>query len=168
MSFGLLAQKDQAVQWRGPMASKGITQMCFDVDWGELDWLVFDLPPGTGDVQMTLFEKVHFDAVIIVTTAQNLALIDTQRSIHLLAHKDLPILGMIENMAYHSCKKCGEKDFLFGSISSQDFLRDHGYEKLAAIPFDHTLAQCQGVLDFTKIPKEVLDSLNQALTRLKP
>jgi ATP-binding protein involved in chromosome partitioning len=134
MSFGLLSDVKTPVIWRGPMVSKAIEQLCFDVQWGPLDVLVLDLPPGTGDVQMTLAERSPLNGAVIVTTPQDVALIDAHKAVSMFEKLNIPVLGVIENMSHHLCIQCGHKDHIFGSESFDDFVRDRKLHSLGEIP----------------------------------
>ena len=114
MSMGLMTGEDQAVIWRGPMLMGALQQMLLQVQWGELDVLIVDLPPGTGDVQMTLAQKTHVDGAIVVSTPQDVALIDARKGIDMFRKMNVPVLGMIENMSTHICSNCGHEEHVFG------------------------------------------------------
>lgn len=114
MSIGLMTNDDQAVVWRGPMLMGALQQMMMQVQWGALDVLIVDLPPGTGDVQMTLAQKAQVDGAIVVSTPQDVALIDARKGIDMFNQLDVPILGMIENMSTHICSNCGHEEHVFG------------------------------------------------------
>lgn len=114
MSIGLMTNDDQAVVWRGPMLMGALQQMITQVQWGALDVLLVDLPPGTGDVQMTLSQKAHVDGAIIVSTPQDVALIDARKGIDMFQQLNVPLVGMIENMSTHICSACGHEEHVFG------------------------------------------------------
>ena len=114
MSIGLMTNEDQAVVWRGPMLMGALQQMLMQVQWGALDVLIVDLPPGTGDVQMTLAQKAHLDGAVIVSTPQDVALLDARKGIDMFRQMGTPILGMIENMSTHICSNCGHEEHVFG------------------------------------------------------
>ncbi len=114
MSIGLMTNDDQAVVWRGPMLMGALQQMMMQVQWGALDVLIVDLPPGTGDVQMTLAQKAHVDGAIVVSTPQDVALIDARKGIDMFQKLNVPILGLIENMSTHICSNCGHEEHIFG------------------------------------------------------
>jgi len=114
MSIGLMTNEDQAVVWRGPMLMGALQQMMTQVQWGALDVLIVDLPPGTGDVQMTLAQKAPVDGAIIVSTPQDVALIDARKGIDMFNQLHVPIVGMIENMSTHICSNCGHEEHVFG------------------------------------------------------
>ncbi|MBV1867953.1 MAG: Mrp/NBP35 family ATP-binding protein [Marinosulfonomonas sp.] len=114
MSMGLMVGEGQAVVWRGPMLMSALQQMLMQVEWGALDVLIVDLPPGTGDVQLTLAQKAQLDGAIIVSTPQDVALLDARKGIEMFDKVKIPIIGMIENMSTHICSNCGHEEHLFG------------------------------------------------------
>ncbi|NHF72737.1 Mrp/NBP35 family ATP-binding protein [Paracoccus xiamenensis] len=114
MSLGLLTKEDEAIIWRGPMLMGALQQMLFQVQWGALDCLIIDLPPGTGDVQLSLSQKAHVDGAIMVSTPQDIALLDARKGIDMFKRLNVPILGLIENMAVHVCTNCGHAEHIFG------------------------------------------------------
>lgn len=113
MSIGFLIQPEDALIWRGPMASGALKQFLTDVDWDELDYLLFDLPPGTGDIQLTLSQTLPLTGAVIVTTPQDIALADARKGIRMFEKVSVPILGLVENMSYYVCSHCGERDEIF-------------------------------------------------------
>ena len=125
----MLTHDYQATQWRGPILTKAIQQLCFQSEWEEADWLVIDMPPGTGDVQMSIFESLEIKGVVAVTTPQDLALLDV-KSLSLVAKYDLNLYGILENMSFHQCTKCKHISFPFGKIQPQEIIRDYGYKHL--------------------------------------
>ncbi|MFV0293870.1 MAG: Mrp/NBP35 family ATP-binding protein [Paracoccus sp. (in: a-proteobacteria)] len=114
MSLGLMTREEEAVIWRGPMLMGALQQMLFQVEWGQLDCLIVDLPPGTGDVQLSLSQKAQLDGAIIVSTPQDIALLDARKGIDMFHRLNVPILGLIENMAVHICTNCGHTEHIFG------------------------------------------------------
>ncbi len=134
MSLGLMTQEDEAVVWRGPMLMGALQQMLFQVQWGALDVLIVDLPPGTGDVQMTLSQKSQVDGVIIVSTPQDIALLDARKGIDMFRKLETPIIGMIENMSVHVCSKCGNEEHIFGDGGVRKEAEKLGVPVLAEIP----------------------------------
>ncbi len=134
MSLGLLTQEDEAVVWRGPMLMGALQQMLFQVQWGALDVLLVDLPPGTGDVQMTLAQKAQLDGAIIVSTPQDIALLDARKGIDMFRKMGTPILGMIENMSTHICSNCGHEEHIFGHGGVAAEAAKLGVPLLAEIP----------------------------------
>ena len=134
MSIGLMTNEDQAVVWRGPMLMGALQQMLTQVQWGALDVLIVDLPPGTGDVQMTLAQKAHLDGAIIVSTPQDVALLDARKGIDMFNQMGTPLIGMIENMSTHICSKCGHEEHTFGHGGVRDEAEKLGVPLLAEIP----------------------------------
>ncbi len=134
MSLGLMTQEDEAVVWRGPMLMGALQQMLFNVQWGALDILIVDLPPGTGDVQMTLAQKTRVDGAIVVSTPQDIALLDARRGIDMFNKMNTPILGLIENMSMHVCARCGHEEYTFGHGGVAREAAKMGVPLLAEIP----------------------------------
>jgi ATP-binding protein involved in chromosome partitioning len=136
MSIGLMTNEDQAVVWRGPMLMGALQQMMMQVQWGALDVLLVDLPPGTGDVQMTLSQKAHVDGAIIVSTPQDIALLDARKGIDMFNQLNVPILGMVENMSTHICSQCGHEEHVFGHGGVAAEAAKLGVPLLAEVPLD--------------------------------
>jgi ATP-binding protein involved in chromosome partitioning len=136
MSIGLMTNEGQAVVWRGPMLMGALQQMMFQVHWGALDVLIVDLPPGTGDVQMTLAQKADVDGAIIVSTPQDIALIDARKGIDMFQKLKVPVHGMIENMSTHICSNCGHEEHVFGHGGVQAEAEKLGVDLLAEVPLD--------------------------------
>ncbi len=134
MSIGLMTNDDQAVVWRGPMLMGALQQMLSQVQWGALDVLIVDLPPGTGDVQMTLAQKAQLDGAIIVSTPQDVALLDARKGIDMFNQMNTPIIGMIENMSTHICSNCGHEEHVFGHGGVAAEAEKIGVPLLAEIP----------------------------------
>ena len=134
MSIGFMTNEDQAVVWRGPMLMGALQQMMNQVQWGALDVLLVDLPPGTGDVQMTLRQKAHVDGAIIVSTPQDVALIDARKGVDMFQQLKVPILGMIENMSTHICSNCGHEEHVFGHGGVRAEADKLGVPVLAEVP----------------------------------
>lgn len=134
MSIGLMTNEDQAVVWRGPMLMGALQQMLSQVQWGALDVLIVDLPPGTGDVQMTLAQKAHLDGAVIVSTPQDVALLDARKGIDMFQQMNTPILGMIENMSTHICSACGHEEHVFGHGGVKAEAEKLGLPLLGEIP----------------------------------
>ncbi|MGB3243894.1 MAG: Mrp/NBP35 family ATP-binding protein [Sulfitobacter sp.] len=134
MSIGLMTNEDQAVVWRGPMLMGALQQMLGQVQWGALDVLIVDLPPGTGDVQMTLAQKAHLDGAVIVSTPQDVALLDARKGIDMFNQLGTPVIGMIENMSTHICSNCGHEEHVFGHGGVKAEAEKLGVPLLAEIP----------------------------------
>lgn len=136
MSIGFLIEEGAAVVWRGPMLFKAMDQFLRDVDWGELDYLIIDLPPGTGDVQLSLAQKVPLSGAVVVTTPQNISLIDVKKAIDMFQRVQIPILGIVENMSYMINPTNGEKMQLFPKGELDSFIKANNFRKLAEVPFN--------------------------------
>jgi ATP-binding protein involved in chromosome partitioning len=136
ISVAMFVEKDAAVVWRGPMVHKLLEQFMTDVDWGELDYLVIDLPPGTGDVQLSLSQLVPITGAVMVTTPQQVALIDVVKGISMFKKVEIPILGVIENMSYYICPACGHHDNIFSHGGGKDLATSIDAEFLGEIPID--------------------------------
>jgi ATP-binding protein involved in chromosome partitioning len=134
ISMGMLINRRQPVIWRGPMITKLLTQFFRDVDWGELDYLVLDLPPGTGDAQLTIAQQVPLSGGVIVTTPQDVALLDVQRGIAMFNQVGAPVLGVVENMSYHICGDCGHRSEIFGHGGGAKMAADTGIPFLGEVP----------------------------------
>jgi ATP-binding protein involved in chromosome partitioning len=134
MSIGFLVDPMQAVIWRGPMASGAVKQFMSDVDWGELDYLVFDLPPGTGDIQLTLVQTIPLTGAVVVTTPQDISLADARKGFAMFEKVNVPVLGIIENMSFHLCPACGHRDNIFDTGGGQRSAEELGVPFLGAIP----------------------------------
>jgi ATP-binding protein involved in chromosome partitioning len=141
MSLGFVLETDTPVIWRGPMVMKAIEQMLGDVDWGELDVLVLDLPPGTGDAQLTVTQKVPLAGAVIVTTPQDVALIDARKGLAMFRKVDVPVLGIIENMASFVCPRCGTETAIFRAGGGERTARELGVPFLGSIPLDPAIAE---------------------------
>ncbi|QZZ21751.1 Mrp/NBP35 family ATP-binding protein [Leptothermofonsia sichuanensis E412] len=142
MSVGLLAEPDHPLAWRGPVLHKIITQFIHEVEWGDLDYLLIDLPPGTGDAQITIIQESPICGVLLVTTPQQVAIADVRRSIHMFRQVGVPVLGIVENMSYLLCGHCGEPTPIFGSGGGQQLAEELKAPLLGQIPIDPTI--CSG------------------------
>lgn len=136
MSIGFLVDSDQAMVWRGPMVSQALMQLLNDTRWDALDYLVVDMPPGTGDVQLTLAQKVPVTGALIVTTPQDIALIDARKAIKMFEKVNVPVLGIVENMALHLCSNCGHSEAIFGSGGGEKIAAQYGVELVGQLPLD--------------------------------
>lgn len=136
MSFGFLVDPDQPVIWRGPMLQKALEQFFGDVYWGELDYLIVDLPPGTGDVSLTLCQNVPLAGTVIVTTPQDVALIDARKGLHMFTKLDTRVLGIVENMSGFECPECGHMEHVFGSGGGVKTAEELGLPLLGSVPLD--------------------------------
>jgi ATP-binding protein involved in chromosome partitioning len=141
MSIGFLIDIDQPMVWRGPMVTQALEQMLKDTNWRELDYLVVDMPPGTGDIQLTLAQKVPVTGAIIVTTPQDIALIDARKGLKMFEKVGVPIIGIVENMSIHICSKCGHAEHIFGEGGAKKMGNDYGVPFLGALPLDITIRE---------------------------
>lgn len=141
MSIGYLVDADQAMVWRGPMVSQALQQLLNDTEWDDLDYLVIDMPPGTGDVQLTLAQKVPVTGAVIVTTPQDIALLDARKGHTMFQKVGVPVLGLVENMAIHVCSQCGHAEHIFGEGGTQKMAADFGVEVLGSLPLDIAIRQ---------------------------
>ncbi len=134
MSIGFLVDQDQAVVWRGPMATQALDQLLRQTNWGELDYLIIDMPPGTGDIQLTLSQRVPLTGAVIVTTPQDIALLDARKGLNMFEKVGVPILGIVENMAVHVCTNCGHVEHIFGADGGRKMSAQYGVPYLGALP----------------------------------
>ena len=134
MSMAFLTTDATPMVWRGPMASGALLQLLTQTLWDNLDYLVVDMPPGTGDIQLTLAQKASVSGVVIVTTPQDLALLDAKKGIEMFNKVSIPVLGIIENMAVHTCSECGHTEHLFGEGGGGRIAEDYGVELLGSLP----------------------------------
>jgi len=133
-SIGFLVKEEQAMIWRGPMASQALEQLITQTRWDNLDYLIVDMPPGTGDVQLTMAQKVPVTGAVIVTTPQDIALIDARKGITMFQKVGVPILGIVENMAVHVCSNCGHAEHIFGADGGKNLAAANGMDYLGALP----------------------------------
>ena len=136
MSIGFLVDDKKPLVWRGPMIHSFIQQMLRDVMWGALDYLVFDMPPGTGDAQLSLSQVIPLGGVVMVTTPQDVALLDVRKAIGMFQQLNVPVLGIVENMSYFTCPHCQERSYIFGDAGGQRIADEYGVPLLAQIPLD--------------------------------
>jgi ATP-binding protein involved in chromosome partitioning len=136
MSIGFLIDPEQPMVWRGPMVTQALQQLLNDTRWQDVDYLVVDLPPGTGDIQLTLAQQVPVTGAIIVTTPQDIALLDARKGLKMFEKVGIPILGIVENMSIHICSKCGHEEHIFGTGGGDRMAKDYTVEMLGALPLD--------------------------------
>lgn len=141
MSIGYLINADQPLIWRGPMATNMLQQLLRDTNWVEIDYLIIDLPPGTGDIQLTLAQQIPVSGAIIVTTPQDIALIDAQRGLSMFEKVNVPVLGVIENMGMHICSECGHTEAIFGEGGGIAMSKKNKVELLGSLPLDIAIRQ---------------------------
>ena len=136
MSIGFLVAQDEAMIWRGPMATQALEQLLRQTNWRDLDYLIVDMPPGTGDIQLTLSQRVPMTGAVIVTTPQDIALLDAKKGIKRFEKVGVPILGIVENMAVHICSNCGHTEHIFGEDGGKKMAADYKMDYLGALPLD--------------------------------
>ncbi len=136
MSIGFLIDTDTPMVWRGPMVTGALEQLLRETNWRDLDYLVVDLPPGTGDIQLTLSQKVPVTGAVIVTTPQDIALLDARKGLKMFEKVGVAIIGIVENMSTHVCSQCGHEEHIFGAGGAQRMCQDYGVELLGALPLD--------------------------------
>lgn len=136
ISIGMLVDIETPMVWRGPMVTQALQQLLNDTNWKDLDYLVVDLPPGTGDIQLTLAQKIPVTGAVIVTTPQDIALLDARKGLKMFEKVGIPILGIVENMSTHTCSNCGHTESIFGTGGGEKMCRDYNVELLGALPLD--------------------------------
>jgi ATP-binding protein involved in chromosome partitioning len=136
MSIGFLIDMDTPMVWRGPMVTGALEQLLRETNWRALDYLVIDLPPGTGDIQLTLSQKVPVTGAVIVTTPQDIALLDARKGLKMFEKVGVPIVGIVENMSTHICSKCGHEEHIFGAGGGEQMCKDYNVELLGSLPLD--------------------------------
>jgi len=136
MSIGFLVAQDEAMIWRGPMATQALEQLLRQTNWKDLDYLIVDMPPGTGDIQLTLSQRVPMTGAVVVTTPQDIALLDAKKGIKMFEKVGVPILGIVENMAVHVCSNCGHVEHIFGADGGKKMAADYGMDYLGALPLN--------------------------------
>jgi ATP-binding protein involved in chromosome partitioning len=141
MSMAYLTTDKTPMVWRGPMAAGALQQMLQQTQWGELDVLVIDMPPGTGDIQLTLSQKAQISGAIIVTTPQDIALLDAKKGIEMFLKVKIPVIGIIENMATHICSKCGVEEAIFGDGGGEEVAQQYQTRLLGSLPLDRTIRE---------------------------
>ena len=136
MSIGFLVDVEQPMVWRGPMVTSALNQLLGDTDWGPLDYLIIDMPPGTGDIQLTLAQRVPVSGAVIVTTPQDIALADARKGLKMFEKVNVPVLGIVENMSVHVCSQCGHAEHIFGVGGGARMAAQYGVQMLGALPLD--------------------------------
>jgi ATP-binding protein involved in chromosome partitioning len=139
ISIGFLIDRDEAMIWRGPMATQALEQLLRQTNWTDLDYLIVDMPPGTGDIQLTLSQRVPLTGAVIVTTPQDIALLDARKGIKMFEKVGVPILGIVENMAVHVCEKCGHVEHIFGADGGKNMAAEYGMDYLGALPLNMSI-----------------------------
>jgi ATP-binding protein involved in chromosome partitioning len=141
MSMGFVTSERTPAIWRGPMASGALQQLLTQTEWGELDYLIVDMPPGTGDIQLTLAQKVPLAGAVIVTTPQDIALLDARKGVEMFRRVAVPVIGVVENMSTHVCSQCGHEEAIFGSGGGESVARDYETKILGQLPLTMQLRE---------------------------
>jgi ATP-binding protein involved in chromosome partitioning len=141
MSIGLLIDASQPMVWRGPMATQALMQLLSGTEWGELDYLIVDMPPGTGDIQLTLSQRVPISGAVIVTTPQDIALLDARKGLMMFRKVAVPVIGIVENMAIHVCSQCGHAEHIFGEGGGNRMATEYGVPLLGSLPLDRQIRE---------------------------
>jgi ATP-binding protein involved in chromosome partitioning len=136
MSIGLLVDTDSPMVWRGPMVTQALQQLLNETRWHDVDYLIIDMPPGTGDIQLTLAQKVPVTGAVIVTTPQDIALLDARKGLKMFEKVGIPIIGIVENMSTHICSSCGHEEHIFGAGGGDKMCKDYNTELLGSLPLD--------------------------------
>lgn len=136
MSIGYLVEEDTPMIWRGPMVTQALEQLLNDTNWKDVDYLIIDLPPGTGDIQLTLAQKIPVSGAVIVTTPQDIALLDARKGLKMFEKVEVPVLGIVENMSIHICSECGHAEHIFGEGGGARMAEQHEVDFLGALPLD--------------------------------
>ena len=141
MSIGFMVDVETPMIWRGPMVVQALDQMLGQTNWKDLDYLIIDMPPGTGDVQLSISQKVPLTGAVIVTTPQDIALIDARKGLKMFEKVNVPILGVVENMSIHICSKCGHEEHIFGEGGGEKMGADYGVDFLGSLPLELAIRQ---------------------------
>lgn len=141
ISMGYLVEEATPMVWRGPMVSSALQQLLNDTAWQECDYMIIDLPPGTGDIQLTLAQKIPISGAVIVTTPQDIALLDVRKAYHMFAKVEVPVLGVVENMSWHICSQCGHQEGIFGEGGGEKIAKECGIPLLGQIPLDSVIRE---------------------------
>jgi ATP-binding protein involved in chromosome partitioning len=141
MSIGFLVDTDNPMIWRGPMATQALEQLLRQTNWSDLDYLIVDMPPGTGDIQLTLSQRVPLTGAVIVTTPQDIALLDAKKGLKMFEKVGVPILGVLENMAVHVCSNCGHVEHVFGADGGKKMAAEYGVDYLGALPLNISIRE---------------------------
>jgi ATP-binding protein involved in chromosome partitioning len=141
MSIGFLIDDDQAMIWRGPMATQALDQLLRQTNWRDLDYLLVDMPPGTGDIALTLSQRVPLTGAVIVTTPQDIALLDAKKGLKMFEKVGVPILGIVENMAVHTCTNCGHTEHIFGADGGSKMAAEYKVEYLGGLPLTMSIRE---------------------------
>lgn len=167
MSIGFLVDADQAMIWRGPMATQALEQLLRQTNWKNLDYLIVDMPPGTGDIQLTLSQRVPITGAVVVTTPQDIALLDAKKGIKMFEKVGVPILGIVENMAVHVCSQCGHAEHIFGADGGKKMAAEYGMDYLGALPLALSIREQadSGCPTVVAAPESEVAALYKAMAR---
>lgn len=167
ISIGYFLSETQPAIWRGPMVSKYLQELCQSTEWGELDYLIIDLPPGTGDIQLTLAQKIRTTGAVIITTPQDIALIDAGKAINMFEKVNIPILGIVENMSTHSCSQCGHEENIFGKGGGLKIAEKYKVDLLGQIPLDKSIQEYtdQGKPTVMSVPESKIALLYRSIAK---
>jgi ATP-binding protein involved in chromosome partitioning len=141
MSIGFLVDTDNPMIWRGPMATQALEQLLRQTNWADLDYLIVDMPPGTGDIQLTLSQRVPLTGAVIVTTPQDIALLDAKKGLKMFEKVGVPILGLVENMAVYVCPSCGHSEHIFGADGGKNMAAEYGVDYLGSLPLNLSIRE---------------------------
>ena len=141
MSIGFLVGEEQPMAWRGPMVTSALNQLLTQTRWGDLDYLIVDMPPGTGDIQLTLAQRVPVSGAVIVTTPQDIALADARKGLEMFQKVHVPVLGVVENMSLHICSRCGHEEHIFGEHGGRNLSEQYGVPLLGSLPLDRRIRE---------------------------
>jgi ATP-binding protein involved in chromosome partitioning len=141
MSIGFLIDEETPMIWRGPMVTQALQQLLNDTNWKDLDYLIVDLPPGTGDIQLTLAQQVPVSGAVIVTTPQDIALLDARKGLKMFEKVEVPVLGIVENMSIHICSQCGHEEHIFGEGGGQRMAEQYNVDFLGGLPLDRRIRE---------------------------
>ena len=167
MSIGFLVDQETPMVWRGPMVTSTLEQLLKETNWDNLDYLIIDLPPGTGDIQLTLAQKIPVTGAIIVTTPQDIALLDARRGLKMFEKVNIPILGIVENMSTHICSNCNHEEHIFGKDGGEKMCADYDTELLGSLPLDINIRQDldDGTPTVIKDPKSKISEMYRLIAR---
>jgi len=167
MSIGFMIEEDTPMIWRGPMVTQALTQLLNETNWVDLDYLIIDLPPGTGDIQLTLCQRVPVSGALIVTTPQDIALLDAKKALKMFEKVEVPVLGIVENMALHTCTQCGHTEHIFGSGGGERMAQQYDVPLLGSLPLDiHIREQADnGVPTVAAQPDSTVAALYREIAR---
>jgi len=136
MSIGFLVDDESPIIWRGPMITQALTRLMYETHWNNLDYLIVDMPPGTGDIHLTMAQRMPVSGAVIVTTPQDIALLDARKGLSMFEKVNIPVLGIIENMSTHVCSECGHEEHIFGEGGAKRMAKESGTELLGELPLD--------------------------------